>query len=381
MKKIKVKYAIIAVLMLFEIVSLTLMYKSSHNKEVVLDEVKLKELIKNDMISIMIDDTGTGKYSEYSNSTFPGSDYKFNSEKSQCLNEKGEVVKSGLTFSGSKAVLTSNEGTHCTLYFDKAVDNPPKINSITATNVTANSIKVSVSASDDKRISQYCYAIQTGANVNVTNAETCELSSTHEFTGLTKAQAYTIKVRVVDSADQDATNSQTISTNELSCSFKLTYIEGSITAGTIVVDGKINLELTYPSSISVSSYKINGTSVKTLTLTRSNNGTYTGEITDTSRNVATCSVDIKGKTESGYCLGCGSGSSTSGTTSWFGGFYSTEKECQEKQNQYSGSTGGVTWGGSCICSSCTGCASGYTQINGNSGESTYNFVKCYKITS
>ncbi len=119
MKKIRVKYFVLGLLLLLEIVSLTLMYKSSHNKEVVLDEVSLRDFLKSDMISIMTDETGDGIYTEYtSSSTFPSS-YTYNASKSQCINEKGNVVKDVLTFDGTKAILTSNEGMHCTLYFDK----------------------------------------------------------------------------------------------------------------------------------------------------------------------------------------------------------------------------------------------------------------------
>ncbi len=122
MKKIRVKYFVVGMLLILEIISLTLMYKSSHNKEVVLDEVKLKDLIKNDMISIMTDETGKGTYTEYTKSnTFPNKSYTYNSSKSQCINEKGSVVNNVLTFDGTKAILTSNEGMHCTLYFDKII--------------------------------------------------------------------------------------------------------------------------------------------------------------------------------------------------------------------------------------------------------------------
>ncbi len=121
MKKIRVKYFIVGMLLILEIVSLTLMYKSSHNKEIVLDEVKLKEFLKNNMISIMTDETGNGTYTEYtSSSTFP-SNYIYNASKSHCINEKGSIVKDVLTYDGTKAVLTSNEGMHCTLYFDKTM--------------------------------------------------------------------------------------------------------------------------------------------------------------------------------------------------------------------------------------------------------------------
>ncbi len=117
----KKRYFAVVLLLLLEMGSLYLMNKSSHNKEVVLDEVKLKELIKNDMISIMTDETGDGTYTEYTKSnTFPSS-YTYNASKSQCINEKGNIVNNVLTFDGANAILTSHEGMHCTLYFDKCV--------------------------------------------------------------------------------------------------------------------------------------------------------------------------------------------------------------------------------------------------------------------
>ena len=117
----KSKNILIIMLIVIEIVATYFMYKSSTNKEVVLDNVELKEIKKDGSFAIMVEKTeGSGEYQEYSSSTWP-SNYNFNANKSSCINEKGEIVSGVLTFekSENKAYVTNTkQTTYCYLYFD-----------------------------------------------------------------------------------------------------------------------------------------------------------------------------------------------------------------------------------------------------------------------
>ena len=117
----KSKNVLIIMLIVIEIVATYFMYKSSTNKEVVLDNVELKEIKKDGSFAIMVEKTeGSGEYQEYSSSTWP-SKYNFNQSKSSCINEKGEIVSGVLTFNESenKAYVTKTvQTTYCYLYFD-----------------------------------------------------------------------------------------------------------------------------------------------------------------------------------------------------------------------------------------------------------------------
>ena len=108
---------IIIVLLLVLTINIYLMYKSSNNKQVTLDNVNLKEEI-NEMkgIAIMLEqDDGT--YKESSTNTFP-TDMKFNSVLSGCIDNLGNRIENSLTYENGIANVETSNTSYCYLYFD-----------------------------------------------------------------------------------------------------------------------------------------------------------------------------------------------------------------------------------------------------------------------
>ena len=120
MKKLKNKMAIlITILILVEIISIFLMYKTYNNKEAKLDNVNLKEQINNMKgIAIMLQQID-GTYVESTTNTFP-IDMKFNSELSGCIDNLGNKIENSLTYENGIANIETSNTSYCYLYFDEA---------------------------------------------------------------------------------------------------------------------------------------------------------------------------------------------------------------------------------------------------------------------
>ena len=81
-KSIKV---LLIILVVIEIISTYFMYKSSHNKNVILDKVELKDLIDRSSFAVYLDGE------EYTEETFPVRSI-LDMTKTQCMNEKGDKI-------------------------------------------------------------------------------------------------------------------------------------------------------------------------------------------------------------------------------------------------------------------------------------------------
>ena len=113
--------------------------KPNNKKEVILDDVKLKEeIIKNDSIAIMLEQSD-GTYKESNESMFP-SNMIFNSEKSGCIDKEGKSIDNSLTYSNGLITIETNKTTYCYVYFDRKADGSL---TLSETNGTVNKGKTS----------------------------------------------------------------------------------------------------------------------------------------------------------------------------------------------------------------------------------------------
>ena len=133
----------------------------------------------------------------------PTSGYNFNSEKSVC---KVAAETSGIENAPKDNNITmeykdgkinflgiTKKGTRCYLYFDKERDTTkPTITNVT-TSVTKTEINVSVTATDDKGVTEYWYRLDSNTPVKGTG-------NTYKFTGLSVGTMYSVKVYVKDAA-------------------------------------------------------------------------------------------------------------------------------------------------------------------------------------
>lgn len=110
----------ITILVLIEIVSLFLMYKSSNN--VTLAEVNLTENNSKESFAVLIEQTD-GSYIEQDVNikTWPTSDkYNYNTEKSGCIDLNGNLLLNVLSYDSDTGVATVDTAntSYCYLYFD-----------------------------------------------------------------------------------------------------------------------------------------------------------------------------------------------------------------------------------------------------------------------
>ena len=110
---------LVVTLMVIEVCSLFLVYKSFFNKETKLDEVKLQEKETEEMLAIMVEQED-GTYVESSDSTWPTSGYVYNTEKSGCIDMNGNKIESSITYDSSTNIVSVNteKTSYCYVYFD-----------------------------------------------------------------------------------------------------------------------------------------------------------------------------------------------------------------------------------------------------------------------
>ena len=107
----------------------------------------------NSGISMMYE-TGpnTGKYSESKSSLWPENGYIYNGDLSRC--ENGGILSWDSTT--NKITLLNNISDKCYVYFDTYII--PIINNVVASNITSNSITLTVNATNgDNQITNYWY--------------------------------------------------------------------------------------------------------------------------------------------------------------------------------------------------------------------------------
>ena len=79
------KKSLIIFLVIMESFMIFLSYKSYKSKEVILDDVKIKENITNRNAFALMIQQSNGTYTESASNTFPTTGYYFNQTKSGCI--------------------------------------------------------------------------------------------------------------------------------------------------------------------------------------------------------------------------------------------------------------------------------------------------------
>ena len=118
--KTKVILPLIITLILLEIISVFLTIKSFSNKNISVDN-SIYNNETNETFAVLLEND-EGEYIESTSSTWPSkSEYKYNEDKSACLNSSGKKVDGALDFdeNNSEVKITVQEAVYCYLYFDK----------------------------------------------------------------------------------------------------------------------------------------------------------------------------------------------------------------------------------------------------------------------
>ena len=125
----------------------------SNNERNVLENSTNDQIIKSNALTMMYEtDVGSGEYQVSTDSEWLGDEYIFNETLSKCENG-GTLSWNNDT---QRIVMQTNSSDKCYVYFDKY--NMPQVTEVTATEVTSNSITVSVTASGGDIIIQLMMA-------------------------------------------------------------------------------------------------------------------------------------------------------------------------------------------------------------------------------
>ena len=131
---------------------------------------------------------GTGEYSESKSSLWPEDGYIFNDTLSGCENG-GELSWNSET---NTVNLLSNSSDACYVYFDAYII--PVINSVTTSNITTDSITLTVNVTNgNNQVTTYYYSKDNGNSYETSN------SNTYTFSGLDMGAVYNFSVYVEDS--------------------------------------------------------------------------------------------------------------------------------------------------------------------------------------
>ena len=152
------------------------------------DEVK-EQISGFNGISMMYETgPGTGEYSESKSSLWPEDGYIFNDTLSGCENG-GELSWNSET---NTVNLLSNSSDACYVYFDAYII--PVINSVTTSNITTDSITLTVNVTNgNNQVTTYYYSKDNGNSYETSN------SNTYTFSGLDMGTEYNFSVYVEDS--------------------------------------------------------------------------------------------------------------------------------------------------------------------------------------
>ena len=185
------------VLLLVLIINIVWIVKPNNKKEVILDDVKLKEEIsKNDSIAIMLEQSD-GTYKESNESTFP-INMMFNNEKSGCIDKEGQRIENSLTYSNGVVYVETNSTTYCYVYFDKmdivsiSVTTPPnKIKYDLGDTFDPTGMVVTAYYGDgtSKVITNYTYNID-----GELSTENNSITISYTENGVTKTTTYVVQV-------------------------------------------------------------------------------------------------------------------------------------------------------------------------------------------
>ena len=183
-------FIVLFCIILFALLFILLFNKS--NNDIISNDNNIVNNTNNGMFAIMLEtEAGSGEYQESKSNTWPVEGYIFNENLSVCENG------SELTWNEELGAvnLKTNIADRCFVYFDVYV--LPEILEVTASDITSNSITLTVNAVvGTNAIQTYYYSIDNGSSW--VSSE----SNTYVFTNLTTDTLYNISVYVTDSNEK-----------------------------------------------------------------------------------------------------------------------------------------------------------------------------------
>ena len=176
------------------IVSIFIVNKNTNNLILENKEETIEKIVESNWLSMMYETgPGTGEYSQSKSSLWPESGYIFNENLSSCENG-GELSWNEEL---GAVNLKTNTSEKCYVYFDMYII--PQINSVTTSNITKNSITLTVNVTNGNNpVTTYYYSNNNGSSY------VSSTSNTYTFSGLDMGTEYSFSVYVEDSTGYES---------------------------------------------------------------------------------------------------------------------------------------------------------------------------------
>ena len=177
----------------------------------------------NGVLTMMLEtDIDSNQYEAATSGDWPESGYIFNAEMSGC--ERGGTLS--WNNEANKVVMESLDPDKCYVYFDRY--NSAVVNNVTASNITNNSITLTVDVTEgENSIATYYFSNDNGESYVESNA------NTYTFSNLSIGTEYNFKVYVMDS-NGIRSNTYSLSESTLTTMYLADYIKNNVYTG---IDG------------------------------------------------------------------------------------------------------------------------------------------------
>lgn len=116
MKKTKILSIFVLSFVLIELLGVFLLFKSHGSKELVKNNINFSEVENNNNFALMLEQND-GTFKESNDSDWPSDEYKFSNKLSECVNENGSLINTGLSYKNGVVKLQTTTNTYCYLYF------------------------------------------------------------------------------------------------------------------------------------------------------------------------------------------------------------------------------------------------------------------------
>ena len=181
------KKILIGLISIVIIITLCLYVNINKDDNQILESNNSNPVISNSSISMMYEtEPDSGIYVEAKDTTWPITGYLYNETRSGC--ENGGILS--WNQESKKVTLKNNTSDKCYVYFDAYL--LPVVNNITTSNITTDSITLTVNATaGDSAITTYYYAYGDNEAVSST-------SNTYTFNNLESGTEYNFRVYVID---------------------------------------------------------------------------------------------------------------------------------------------------------------------------------------
>jgi len=184
--------AIVALLVVIEITTIFLMYKSFSHRNI--DKVKEVNTVDKKHFAMYVENKDTGKYEVYTGGTYYPSGYILDEEMSKCVDNNGAAVADVLSYSNGKLTVASNKTLFCDIYLQlPPPDLKVSINTVESDDATSTTVPIAYGLGYKKEVSCNNKVVtwndkyqRLEVSSTIENSTTCTLTYSKDTSDYTK---------------------------------------------------------------------------------------------------------------------------------------------------------------------------------------------------